>query len=127
MPHAINPAPAATKPAPAGVFHERAEGSVAAMIGTGEVGGSWAGNGTGAATATDARFSTGSSTIATDTLAPPAILTVFEKSLKPALLAITTALPSTSLTDRMKGNVPTRLPSIATSVPIGPVTTSAPM
>ena len=39
MPHAINPAPAATRPTPAGVFHERAAASFAAMIGTCETGG----------------------------------------------------------------------------------------
>jgi hypothetical protein len=42
-------------------------------------------------------LSTGSSTIASDVFAPPAIATVFEKSLKPVLFAATTVFPSTSL------------------------------
>src|SRR3954471_24084740 len=97
IPHAINPAPAATRPTPAGVFHERDAGSSGAMIGTGQADGPGSGRDTGAPTATAARFSTGSSTIATDTLAPPAIVTVFEKFLKPGLFAVTTARPSASL------------------------------
>src|SRR3954471_8365280 len=52
MPHAIRPAPAAIRPTPIGVFHERAPGSSAAMIGTAETDGAGSGNNTGAPTAT---------------------------------------------------------------------------
>src|SRR4029079_15822347 len=127
MPQATSPAPAATRPTPTGVFQERPEGSSRAATACDGAGAGSAGSGTGAATATAGRFPTGSRTIASDDLAPPVIVTVFEKSLKPTLVARTTARPSTNLTGAMAGNVPARLPSNATLVPLGPVTTSSPM